>query len=402
MYQRSVIKAPVGIEATSWKQDDRNYRLPQYTQIMSGNASYKGYEFRYGERELVQAIVQQKMNTMKNGSNAFDANAGLLSFTGQRIDYATLLRERIELTLSDEEKVGASKTFFTKVKEELQFIPAQLKVLEYWQEKAVFEQDRQLVRGRDQIATHMAQLAAATEHAESLSQQRDALTSELNAALEKQRVVHNQIDDLSKQLTQATGQGQSVAEDYHQAREQLALQQARSQSATETINELEARMAKEKVATDNLQSRLQSLSHEKESLVSRLEDGTTVIKLPESIMFNSGSATIGKAGRHTLTLLADALNSFPDHLISIQGHSDSRSIAPALQSLYPTNWELSASRAVSAGRVLRETGIDSSRMQAVGFADTRPLVKEIDAGSRQKNRRIEVLLYPSQFKIKDY
>jgi transposase len=51
-----------------------------------------------------------------------------------------LLRERIELTLSDEEKAGATKTFFTKVKEELAFIPAQLKVLEYWQEKAVFEQ----------------------------------------------------------------------------------------------------------------------------------------------------------------------------------------------------------------------------------------------------------------------
>ena len=52
-----------------------------------------------------------------------------------------LLRERIELTLSDDEKAGASKTFFTKVKEELQYIPAQLKVLEYWQEKAVFEQE---------------------------------------------------------------------------------------------------------------------------------------------------------------------------------------------------------------------------------------------------------------------
>lgn len=50
----------------------------------------------------------------------------------------TLVRERIELTLSEEEKVGATKTFFAKVKEELQFIPAQLKVLEYWQEKAVF------------------------------------------------------------------------------------------------------------------------------------------------------------------------------------------------------------------------------------------------------------------------
>ena len=50
-----------------------------------------------------------------------------------------LRRERIELTLGDDEKAGASKTFFTKLKEELAFIPAQLKVIEYWQEKAVFE-----------------------------------------------------------------------------------------------------------------------------------------------------------------------------------------------------------------------------------------------------------------------
>lgn len=53
----------------------------------------------------------------------------------------TLVRERIELLLSEEDKAGASKTFFTKVKEELHYIPAQLKVLEYWQEKAVFGQD---------------------------------------------------------------------------------------------------------------------------------------------------------------------------------------------------------------------------------------------------------------------
>ena len=53
----------------------------------------------------------------------------------------TLVRERIELVLSEKEKAGASKTFFTKVKEELHYIPAQLKVLEYWQEKAVFVQD---------------------------------------------------------------------------------------------------------------------------------------------------------------------------------------------------------------------------------------------------------------------
>ena len=51
---------------------------------------------------------------------------------------ASLRRERIELLLAEADKEGALKTFFTKVKEELSYIPPQLKVLEYWQEKAVF------------------------------------------------------------------------------------------------------------------------------------------------------------------------------------------------------------------------------------------------------------------------
>ena len=52
-----------------------------------------------------------------------------------------LPRIRIELTLSEEEKASAAKAFFTKVKEELDIVPAQARVLEYWQEKAVFEDD---------------------------------------------------------------------------------------------------------------------------------------------------------------------------------------------------------------------------------------------------------------------
>ncbi len=48
---------------------------------------------------------------------------------------ASLERLRIELTLSDEQRAGASSTFFTKVKEELDYIPAKLQVLEYWREK---------------------------------------------------------------------------------------------------------------------------------------------------------------------------------------------------------------------------------------------------------------------------
>lgn len=57
----------------------------------------------------------------------------------QRGFSVSLNRVRREICLSDDEKAGAAKTFFTKVKEELEFIPAQLNVIEIWQEKAVFE-----------------------------------------------------------------------------------------------------------------------------------------------------------------------------------------------------------------------------------------------------------------------
>ncbi|MGZ8176275.1 IS66 family transposase, partial [Methylobacter sp.] len=57
---------------------------------------------------------------------------------GRKPFSSRLPREQIFITLSDEEKAGAIATFFTKVKEELDIIPAQVRVLEYLQEKAVF------------------------------------------------------------------------------------------------------------------------------------------------------------------------------------------------------------------------------------------------------------------------
>jgi transposase len=51
-----------------------------------------------------------------------------------------LPRIRIDLPLSEEEKAGASQTFFAKVKEELDIIRPQARVIEYWQEKAVFDE----------------------------------------------------------------------------------------------------------------------------------------------------------------------------------------------------------------------------------------------------------------------
>ncbi len=101
MYQRSVISAPIDIDPTSWVPSDGHYRLSQYTQIIAGNASYKGYEFMYGERERVQDIIQQKMNTLMNGSEAYDANASILTFDNDRVDYESYFATH---TINDNEE----------------------------------------------------------------------------------------------------------------------------------------------------------------------------------------------------------------------------------------------------------------------------------------------------------
>ncbi|MCH8542183.1 MAG: metallophosphoesterase [Alcanivorax sp.] len=103
-YQRSVVRGPFTAvnkslptnvtyaDATepasrSWTETGGNYRLPYYTQIMSGNASYKGYELRWGESELVQRIILHKSNSMRDGSTAYDVHAAMLTFNGPRVDY---------------------------------------------------------------------------------------------------------------------------------------------------------------------------------------------------------------------------------------------------------------------------------------------------------------------------
>ena len=94
-YQRSLIARDTAQASfpSGSTPEGGNYRMNVYTQILSGNASYKGYEFRYGERELVQMIVAQKNATMSGGSDHFDVNSSWLRFDNDRVDYASYYAE---------------------------------------------------------------------------------------------------------------------------------------------------------------------------------------------------------------------------------------------------------------------------------------------------------------------
>lgn len=104
-------------------------------------------------------------------------------------------------------------------------------------------------------------------------------------------------------------------------------------------------------------------------------------------MFPSGSAQMYDKTRKLVTMAAQAIQNMPNQ-ISIRGHTDSYQYKAGADY---TNWELSADRANSTRRVLKESKIPESRLSNVmGKADTDHLVtdKPLDA----KNRRITIIL----------
>ncbi len=117
--------------------------------------------------------------------------------------------------------------------------------------------------------------------------------------------------------------------------------------------------------------------------------------LMKQLRFESGEATIKSEGYQVLDeLIAYLKNSAGDRLIRVEGHADNMEIGPSLKSLYQTNWDLSKARAGGVLRYLTEKGgIDSAKLSSVGYGDTKPIAGNATEMGRQKNRRVDIVLY---------
>ena len=80
-----------------------------------------------------------------------------------------------------------------------------------------------------------------------------------------------------------------------------------------------------------------------------------------------------------------------DYQLVVAGHTDN---IPISSPRFPSNWELSSARAGSVVRLFETQGISPGRMQATGFADTRPLARNDTERGRARNRRVELVLQP--------
>ena len=117
--------------------------------------------------------------------------------------------------------------------------------------------------------------------------------------------------------------------------------------------------------------------------------------LMKQLRFESGEATITSEGHQVLDeLIAHLKTAAGDRLIRVEGHADNMEIGPALKSRYQTNWDLSKARAGGVLRYLIEKGgIDSAKLSSVGYGDTKPIAGNATEVGREKNRRVDIVLY---------
>jgi chemotaxis protein MotB len=122
---------------------------------------------------------------------------------------------------------------------------------------------------------------------------------------------------------------------------------------------------------------------------------TGIAKVDTDILFDSGEDLIKPGADQMLRDLAAILNSpeATDLKVMVVGHTDDQRIAGReTRHRFPTNWHLSAGRALSVADQLQKQGISGDRLGVAGFGQHQPLEPNQSPLARQENRRVEIFV----------
>ena len=117
------------------------------------------------------------------------------------------------------------------------------------------------------------------------------------------------------------------------------------------------------------------------------EDGIR-FRIHAPFLFASGQADLRAEPLKILSELSGLFRKFP-YLVRIEGHTDSM---PINSIRYPSNWELSAARAVTVARYFQGLGLPPERIAATGYGEYHPIAGNGTGQGREKNRRVEIFL----------
>ena len=120
--------------------------------------------------------------------------------------------------------------------------------------------------------------------------------------------------------------------------------------------------------------------------------GQIVLALATDVLFDVAKIEVKPDGKAALKEVAEAIRSVPGRRFQVAGHTDP---SPIKTKEYPSNWELSAARAVNVVKLLISEGVKPSALSAAGYAEFDPVGNDATVQGRAKNRRIEIILLPT-------
>lgn len=115
-------------------------------------------------------------------------------------------------------------------------------------------------------------------------------------------------------------------------------------------------------------------------------DGKIHFRISNPMLFSSGRAQLREQSLPTLDLISKILAN-SKYEIRVEGHTDN---IPINTTRYPSNWELSTSRAMSVVRRFISQGIPAEKFQVIGYGEYRPIATNDTAEGRELNRRVEI------------
>ncbi len=119
-------------------------------------------------------------------------------------------------------------------------------------------------------------------------------------------------------------------------------------------------------------------------VAAEMRDKDLALTVASDLLFNSGSATLKKTAKSTLSNVASALNStYPNQSIVIMGYTDTDKIT---KSKFKSNWHLAFDRAWSVRDFLVSKGVNKNRIAIESWGPTKPLA------TKSASRRVDIVV----------
>lgn len=123
-----------------------------------------------------------------------------------------------------------------------------------------------------------------------------------------------------------------------------------------------------------------------------------VVHILESALYKEGSSHLEPKAMGVLDLIYDNIKGIPNH-IRVEGHTDDRPINTAQ---YPSNWELSTTRATQVARYfIINHSHPPGKISALGYSQYRPVRPNNSIENRARNRRVDVVILTMELSLKE-